>query len=152
MKFKKAKIKNVAYFLVVILIGSSLVTFISVFYNKSFDINAIEDSENDNALEFKNINIASKFENNFYGEQITSYSKSKNQYLFDKQKINSNFFNIVNSILKYDKDFNDDPNDYEKVLRYNILDNQQEIIINLFLYNKLLKSKRFKTFFKLSIT
>lgn len=148
MKFKKIRIKTISYFLIIIFIGSAIVTFISVFNNKTIN-NVIDDDTNKDDSQF--INIAQDFSNKYYIEQITTFQSNTGEYFFDKDLIKENILQIIKSILLYDNEFDDSPDDYNKIVRYLIDSSKKELTINLFLYNKLIKSKRFKSYFKIVI-
>lgn len=153
MRLNSKKTKSFIYFFISILACASIVTFISFFVEKeikvkNYKVNVNDDFENDSMI---NLNLGKEIINNNNLEKLVKFNQKQNNYFFNKKNIDTNIFDILNIILYKNNKFNDDPNTYKKILKYKFLNNNKEVIFNLFLTNKLIKSKKFKSYFKLII-
>lgn len=71
---------------------------------------------------------------------------------FSQDKIEKNLGNLLQNALKNNNAFiNDKLNNYKGVVRYQITDFKKTLKINLFLYNKKIKYKNYKSFFRMYI-
>lgn len=67
---------------------------------------------------------------------------------FSQDKIEKNLGNLLQNALKNNNTFiNDKLNNYKGVVRYQITNFKKTLKINLFLYNKKIKYKSYKSFF-----
>ncbi len=151
---KSKKIKNISMSLLFIFMCCSISTFIAVFFNKNYEIESeeIEDSStNNDEKDFKSIDISKEFATNYKTKEMIDFSYIDNDFIFKKELIDSVFFNILTTSLEKNSSFNDNANDYTKNAKYQISDNRKQLIINIFLFNKKNKSKKYKSCFKLII-
>lgn len=71
---------------------------------------------------------------------------------FSQDKIEKNLGNLLQNALKNNNTFiNDKLNNYKGVVRYQITNFKKTLKINLFLYNKKIKYKNYKSFFRMYI-
>lgn len=152
---KSSKTKKIAYICLAFLLCASISTFITIFWGTRKEITVStpnEEVNDDKYSEYTELNINNEIVNNAKVNNLISYSLIDYEYYFDINKIDKYLFDLINSILVTNKIFNDNVDDYEKIAKYKILQNEKVLIVNLFLHNKLVKSKKFLSFFKLKVS
>lgn len=150
-KLKFSRIKNISFFLLICFSTVSIASFIALFYGSNLK-NSNQDNENNNTLEtdYLYLNFSEKDINKTNIKNMVIF-KDNFGYIFDKSLINNNLGNFIDQLLTKNINFTDNINDYLKVVKYQISDDKKSLIINLFLYNRLLKIRRFKSFFQINI-
>lgn len=167
MKFKnsKKKIKSFIFFSVIILILTSLAAFIALFFNKPLNIwtdntnNSNNKDDNSNSgtsnsnddSNFMDLEIAQTLVNKTNISSITFYDNNSQKYYFSKNEIENNISNLIDKAISLTEDFNDDISNFMKNIKFKLANNNSELTINLYLYSKLIKQKKYKSFFKLLI-
>lgn len=168
MKLKNnKKIKAFIFFSVTILVLVSLVGFIALFFNKPLNLgtdatdtnnsnsNNNSDSNQENTLPedtgFINLDIAQILINNTDVSSITLFDGSNQRYYFSKSAIEKNISNLIYKAIYLTEDFNDDIANFVKNIRFKLSQNNNELIVNLYLYSKLIKEKKYRSFFRLWI-
>lgn len=176
-KFKKNSLKTFWFFSIAFLACGSLVTFVSIFFNEKKQVgndgienngsennnngndNGSNNNENnnnsneseENLNDYDDLDITKEIVSDSNLNNLTIFSP-KEEYIFNKPKIDKNIVSIINNALLKSTNFTDEITNYRKIVRYMISANKKELIINLFLYNKIIKTKRYKSFFKLIIS
>lgn len=157
MKSKnKNKIKTFAFFCCVTLVFGALITFITLFFNKPIsieygDLNDENDSKNKSDDDFYNLEIANILVNQTNVSLLTYYDSNKSEYFFGEKNFQDNIFSLINKSLEYSNDFIDNLENYSKNLKFIFQKNNKEVIINFYLLNNVIKQKKYKSFFKLTI-
>ncbi|MBD5445986.1 MAG: hypothetical protein HDR31_01570 [Mycoplasma sp.] len=153
-KIKSKKIKTLILTCASVISISVIVIFISIFANQSNEPKiSATDYTNSKGMKLNLAkDIMSQKENlNFLINSVFDKQNNTYNFYFGEDKIKNYIFNIVNDALQNNEDFDDSPSDYSKTVRYKFLSNQKQVIINLFLYNKTIKSKKYISNFKISI-
>lgn len=153
-KIRSKKIKALILTCSSIIGVSIVVTFISIFATQSNNPKIVaSDYVNSNGMQLDLSKEISNQKDNLNVLVNSVYDKTNQSYdfYFSEDKIKSYIFGIVDDALYSNADFDDSPTDYTKTIRYQLIDNQKQVIFNLFLYNKSVKSKKFISNFKLSI-
>ncbi|MCF0218088.1 MAG: hypothetical protein HUJ42_03565 [Malacoplasma sp.] len=170
MKSKLSKkLKVGVYFSIVLLIFASLVAFVAVFFNKPLSMEATDqnpannntnsnDATNnktnqqlDNDSDYTYIEIADTIVKQTNINLLTYYDTKQNCYYFGQNSFASNIFSIIEKALNLNPDFNDDFNNYAKTLKYQFENSYKSVTINLYMDSTYIKTKKYKSFFKLLI-
>lgn len=153
-KIKSKKIKALILTCTSLIGVSIIVTFISIFATQSNGSRVTANNYvNSNGMQLDLSKDISNQKDNLNVLVNSVYDKVNQSYdfYFSEDKIKSYIFKIVDNALYSNGDFSDSPTDYTKTIRYQLINNQKQVIFNLFLYNKSVKSKKFISNFKLSI-
>lgn len=165
LKSKKNKIKVFAFFSVILIVFCSLVTLVAYFFNKPLEIISKDDPEdsssnnegasnndssNNNYSDYINISLADIIVEKTDVQSLAYYDQSLNQYFFGEINFKNNIATLINKALTLSSDFTDNLKNYSKKIRYRFDDNKS-VTINAFIVNNLIKTKKYKSFFKLII-
>ncbi|WP_412032181.1 hypothetical protein [Malacoplasma muris] len=142
----KNRIKYITIVCFSALVIGSIFGIASIFLNENNSSNNYYDnSEYD---EFIFISI----ENEIKQQNLNSLLEDSNVQKFSQNKIRNNIMRISRNSIDNSNDFkSENINDYEIRLRYFLNDEFNDLKINIFMYNKLIKNKKFKTFYRLYI-
>ncbi|MDE5767565.1 MAG: hypothetical protein K2H56_03375 [Malacoplasma sp.] len=158
MKSKSKKtLKTFAFFCCAALILGSLITFITLFFNKPIaieydDLSKKDDPiNNENNEDFHNLKIASILVNQTNVALLTYFDSNKNEYFFGEKNFQDNIFSLINKSIEFSNDFVDNLENYSKNLKFIFSKNNKEVVVNLYLFNNVIKQKKYKSFFKLII-
>ncbi len=144
--FTKNRIKYITIVCFSALVIGSIFGIASIFLNENNSSN--NDYDNSEYDEFIFISI----ENEIKQQNLNSLLEDSNVQKFSQNKIRNNIMRISRNSIDNSNDFkSENINDYEIRLRYFLNDEFNDLKINIFMYNKLIKNKKFKTFYRLYI-
>lgn len=154
-KIKPKKVKTALVTFLSIVSVSVVITFVSIFTTNGQAKVAYDDQSNSGSrgldLNLENEILSQKENLNLLVSMKFFNNNQTVSYYFDEGKIKSYIFSIIDDALYLNNSFDDSPSEYTKTLKYKFLNGQKQVLFNLFLYNKSVKSKRFVSNFKLSI-
>lgn len=116
------------------------------FLNKNSTSDKILEDDFDDA--FINIDMNDELKNQNLGILVNKKTKR-----FSDNQIKNNFGDLVKKTIIYTDGFiNEDINDYLIKILYNLNESKNNLKANIFLYNKKVKNKKFKSFFQVFLT
>lgn len=135
---KKHKIISII-FLITILIPSIL--WVSIALSKT-NLNKENIEQDFEINEFNNINIS----NNFNKENLNNLLITKNSKKMSKINIEKHLGKIIKDAFSNSFEFrNENIDDYNLKIRYKLNEYENDLKINIFLYNKSIKNKKYRS-------
>lgn len=139
------KTKIIVSGLVLTIISGAIFSFV-FFLNKDNTSDKILEDDFDDA--FINIDMNDELKNQNLGILVNKKTKR-----FSDNQIKNNFGDLVKKTIIYTDGFiNEDINDYLIKILYNLNESKNNLKANIFLYNKKVKNKKFKSFFQVFLT
>lgn len=128
----------------------TLLTALSIGFVSSIILLSVKKEEKEVSFERKDIkelDLSDSIEKADINKLINETSND-----FSQDKIEKHLGNLLQNALKNNNTFiNDKLNNYKGVIRYQITNFKKTLKINLFLYNKKIKHKNYKSFFQMYI-
>ncbi len=147
---KKLLTKNRIKYITIVCFSALVIG--SIFGIASIFLNENNSSKNDNDNSEYDEFIFISIENEIKQQNLNSLLEDSNVQKFSQNKIRNNIMRISRNSIDNSNDFkSENINDYEIRLRYFLNDEFSDLKINIFMYNKLIKNKKFKTFYRLYI-
>lgn len=142
---KKYKIIGIIFLIIVLV--PSIIGVLLIFSNSN--VNNKTNINNDYELnEFNNISVYKYINKN----SLKDLLKNNNSNEMSKTNIEKNLGKIIKNAFSNSNEFkNENIDDYNLKIRYQINDQENDLKINIFLYNKLIKNKKYKSSFRIYI-
>lgn len=142
---KKYKIIGIIFLIIVLV--PSIIGVLLIFSNSN--VNNKTNINNDYELnEFNNISVYKYINKN----SLKDLLKNNNSNEMSKTNIEKNLGKIIKNAFSNSNEFkNENIDDYNLKIRYKINDQENDLKINIFLYNKLIKNKKYKSSFRIYI-
>lgn len=84
-------------------------------------------------------------------KSLISYDYDKKEYVFVLTQIQKELAQLLEKALDYHAGFKDKKEKYEKNIKFLLSDDKKSLTVNFFLYNRIIKSKKYKNYFRLHI-
>lgn len=149
--FKKRKWSIFAFVcFLTIFIGS--VSAATIFSNKK-DSTIIVDEDNNFTNQYTNLSIIEELKKIKEKNNLVDFYIENNiyTYYFSEDLIQQNIINIIKKAVSQLYWFKDDVDDYNISARYYIHQGRKKVEFNIFLYNKNIPNKKFKSMFILEV-
>lgn len=143
--FTKNKIKYITATCLSVLIIGTIFGIASIFLNNKPVV------KNEDKIEYDEF-ISISIENEMRQQNLNYLLDDKETKKFSKENVKNNLMRLSKNSIDNCSDFkSENINNYDLKLRYFINKELNNIKVNIFMYNKLIKNKKFKTFYRLYI-